>query len=35
MPKSLRPVESKVSDEGVKHSESLGFWTLSIVRNAK
>jgi hypothetical protein len=23
------------SDGGVKHSESLGLWTLSIVRNSK
>jgi hypothetical protein len=24
-----------VSDDGVQHSESLGFWTLSVVRNSK
>jgi hypothetical protein len=28
-------VESTGSDDGVQHSELLGFWTLSIFRNSK
>jgi hypothetical protein len=31
----ILPVDSKGFDDGVQHSELLGFWSLSIVRYSK